>query len=218
MAGKMPKKKVKYLVLVVCFLLLFSLSGCEQTQDVSEHEVTETDRQRTADITHDGIKDVLELKMDQVENPQSDEEPTVLLKSGATGKTVWGLPVNTVHAGWKGVYLYKEKDKQYLMVFSPAMSQGLANYEYSIFYVDEAGKEHVLHSNQFQFDINHPKETDPASLRSFTKEINQYLSKAELILSTLEGELKTAADDKEEPVLTYDPSETLREMETALEK
>lgn len=240
MKKKILLKRVQGIVLAACFLLLLSLAGCGQTQDRSENGVAESDQNLAsamaasgtaveqqdmnqkssyvADITHDGIDDILELKMDQVENPESDEEQTVLLKSGATGKTVWGLPVNTVHAGWKGVYLYEENNKTYLMVFSPAMYQGMAVYEYKIFYVDEAGKEIVLHSNLFEFDLNHPKETDPASLRSFAEEVNQYLHTADLIISTLEGELKTAADYKEEPILTYDPSETLQEIETALGK
>lgn len=170
-----------------------------------------------ADFTHDGTEDILEFKLDKIENPDNENDPTVLLKSGATGKTLWGIPVNTVHAGWTGLYYYLEKDKEYLMVFQPTMYQGVANYKYRIFYVDESGKEIVLHSNQFEFDLNHPKETDPDTLRSFAKEVNQYFNKADLIISTLEGEVKTEADIDSEDLI-FDVGETLQQMEEALEK
>lgn len=170
-----------------------------------------------ADFTHDGIGDSLQIKWNQVTNP-AEEAFTVLLMSGASSKILWGIAINTVHAGWAALYSYLENGREYLMVFKPAMYQGLANYEYRIFSVDESGTEHVLHANQIQFDVNYPKETDPALLRAFTKEINQYLSKAHLILSTLEGEVKTAAGFDWEKSLSFDSSETLREMEEALKK
>lgn len=165
------------------------------------------------DLTQDGVEDTLEIAWDQVKNPKDDESYTVSLRSGETGKILWGLPVNTVHAGWYGVYYYEEKGKPYLMVFQPAMYQGLADFRYQIFSVDETGAEQVLHSDQFQFDLNHPKETDPAAFENFVKSLNQYLRRAELLVSTLEGNVLTQDDAPLD--LTYDSSEILQEMKQA---
>lgn len=165
------------------------------------------------DLTQDGVEDTLEIAWDQVKNPKDDESYTVSLRSGETGEILWGLPVNTVHAGWYGVYHYEEKGKPYLMVFQPAMYQGLADFRYKIFSVDETGAEQVLHSDQFQFDLNHPKETDPAAFENFVKNLNQYLRRAERIVSTLEGNVLTQDDAPLD--LTYDSSEILQEMKQA---
>lgn len=162
------------------------------------------------DLTQDGVEDSIEVALDKVKNPKDGEMFTVSLISGKTDKVLWGLPVNTVHAGWYGVYMYEEKGKKYLMVYKPAMYQGLADFSYKIFSVDEDGKEQVLHSDQLQFDLNHLKETDPVSFEKFTEGLNRYLRKAELIVSTLEGNVLT---DEDEPVdLTYDPTEILQQM------
>lgn len=163
-----------------------------------------------SDLTHDGVDDILQIAWDQVENPKDDEVYTVSLQSGATGKILWGLPVNTVHAGWYGVYLYEEKGKPYLMVFQPVMYQGVADFRYEIFYVDETGAESMLHSDRVSFDLNHPKETDPAMFEDFVRGLNQYLSRAELLVSTLEGSVLTSDDAP--PDLTYNPAEILQDM------
>ncbi len=231
-------KKTKCAFLVLCSLMFLCLPGCSEDQSISENAgddstrnaITgstvaanatvaegENDNQSSSylgDFTHDGTEDILELKPDKIKNPDDENESTVLLKSDAEGKILWGLPVNTVHAGWAGVYSYSEKGEEYLMVFQPVMYQGMADYKYRIFYVDESGKEIVLHSNRLKFDLNHPKETDADNLRSFVKEVNQYLGRADLIISTLEGEVKTGEDIENED-LTFDASETLKEMENA---
>lgn len=162
------------------------------------------------DLTQDGVEDSIEVALDKVKNPKDAEMFTVSLKSGKTDKILWGLPVSTVHAGWYGVYTYEEKGKRYLMVYKPAMYQGMADFSYKVFSVDEAGEEKVLHSDRFQFDLNHLKETDPASFEKFVEGLNQYLRQAELIVSTLEGNVLTDEDAPED--ITYDPTEILQEM------
>lgn len=170
----------------------------------------ENERISFGDFTQDGVEDFIDAAMDKVKNPKDDELDTVVLKSGRTGKTLWGLPVNTVHAGWYGVYAYGEKDKRYLLVFQPTMYQGMADFKYKIFTVDESGKETVLHSDQIQFDLNHPKKTDFVSFENFVEKLNQYLKQSELVISTLEGTVLTEENTPSD--LTYDPTEILQEM------
>lgn len=162
------------------------------------------------DLTQDGVEDTLEIAWDHVKNPKDDETFTVSLKSGATGKVLWGLPVNTVHAGWYGVYHYEEKGKSYLMVFQPVLYQGIGNFSYQIFSVDETGTKQVLHSDRFRFDLNHPKETDSAAFENFVGKLNRYLRRAELLISTLEGNAVGSDDAPQE--LVYDPTEILQDM------
>lgn len=229
------KKTAVWIVILFCLLCIIAIgitSGKKQTKQQSETVKTTSQRETAlpsptdnfhikkanvenerisfGDFTQDGVEDFIDAAMDKVKNPKDDELDTVVLKSGRTGKTLWGLPVNTVHAGWYGVYAYGEKDKRYLLVFQPTMYQGMADFKYKIFTVDESGKETVLHSDQIQFDLNHPKKTDFVSFENFVEKLNQYLKQSELVISTLEGTVLTEENTPSD--LTYDPTEILQEM------
>lgn len=229
------KKTAVWIVILFCLLCIIAIgitSGKKQTKQQSETVKTTSQRETAlpsptdnfhikkayvenerisfGDFTQDGVEDFIDVAMDKVKNPKDDELDTVVLKSGRTGKTLWGLPVNTVHAGWYGVYAYGEKDKRYLLVFQPTMYQGMADFKYKIFTVDESGKETVLHSDQIQFNLNHPKKTDFVSFENFVEKLNQYLKQSELVISTLEGTVLTEENTPSD--LTYDPTEILQEM------
>ena len=50
------------------------------------------------DVTRDGKPERIVIDAEAAGNPKTGEEPTVQVFSGETGKMIWSLPVNTVHA------------------------------------------------------------------------------------------------------------------------
>lgn len=167
-----------------------------------------------ADFTGDGIPESIQIDAGAAAEPMTGDEPTIRVFSGKTGEMIWSLPVNTVHGGWNNVYLYRDGGKAFLMTWRPAMYQGAADYEWKIFSLTEDGKEKILASDFFEFDLNYPKKSDSERLRGFAAGLNTYLKKAQLLISTQEGILRIGGGDegKIEEGEYYDPSKELAEM------
>ncbi|MCI8962388.1 MAG: hypothetical protein HFG37_01560 [Eubacterium sp.] len=166
-----------------------------------------------ADLTRDGIPESILIDERAAAEPMTGDEPTIQVFSGKTGEMIWSLPVNTVHGGWNNVYLYRDGGKSFLMTWKPAMYQGAADYEWKVFSLTEEGKEKILASDFFEFDLNYPKKSDPVRLQIFTKRLNEYLKKAQLIISTQEGMLRIGGQGTNGEGEYYDPSKELLEMQ-----
>lgn len=166
-----------------------------------------------ADLTGDGIPESIQIDERAAAEPITGDEPTIQVFSGKTGEMIWSLPVNTVHGGWNNVYLYRDGGKFFLMTWKPAMYQGAADYEWKVFSLTEEGKEKILASDFFEFDLNNPKKSDPERLQIFTKRLNEFLKKAQLLISTQEGMLRIEDQGTNGEGGYYDPSKELQEMQ-----
>ncbi len=166
-----------------------------------------------ADLTGDGIPERIQIDEGVAAEPVTGDEPTIQVFSGKTGEMIWSLPVNTVHGGWNNVYIYRDGGKSFLMTWKPAMYQGAADYEWKIFSLTEDGKETILASDFFEFDLNNPKKSDPERLQTFSKRLNEYLKKAQLLITTQEGMLRIGNQGTNGESEYYDPSKELEELE-----
>lgn len=165
-----------------------------------------------ADLTGDGIPEGIQIDERTAAEPMTGNEPTIRIFSGKTGEIIWSLPVNTVHGGWNNVYLYRVGRKAYLMTWRPAMYQGAADFEWKVFSLTEDGDEKILASDFFEFDLNNPKKSDPERLWGFSKKLNTFLKKAQLLISTQEGKIRIGDEGKNGDGEYYDPSKELAEM------
>ena len=121
------------------------------------------------DLTGDGIPESIQIDESAAAEPRTGDEPTIQVFSGETGEMIWSLPVNVVHGGWNNVYLYRDGGKSFLMTWKPAMYQGAADYQWKIFSLTEDGKEKILASDYFDFDLNNPKKSDAERLQDFAE-------------------------------------------------
>lgn len=165
-----------------------------------------------ADLTGDGISESIQIDERAAAEPRTGDEPTVKVFSGKSGRMIWSLPVNTVHGGWNNVYLYRDGGKSFLMTWKPAMYQGAADYQWKIFSLTEDGKEKILASDFFEFNLNNPKKSDAERLLGFSKRLNTYLKKARLLISTQEGRVRVGDKGKNGEGKYFDFSKELAEM------
>lgn len=169
-----------------------------------------------ADLTQDGKPEQIYIDAKTAENPKTGEEPTVQVYSGKTGEMIWSLPVNTVHAGYNNVYLYRDRGHTSLMTWNPAMWQGFAHYGWKVFDLTEDGKEKVLFSDMLEFRLDRPEEGDIKKLRDFAGRLNGFLDNAELLISTQDGKLRIGGENQAGKPLLFDPEEIIREMKDSL--
>lgn len=152
------------------------------------------------DLTQDGIEDELEVKMDKVKHPGSEDEKTVILKSGATGKNLWECSLHTGKKGHYALCLYEENGKNYLMLMTWGEKEQTYLYpaigRYMIFFVRESGKEKILHGGDLHYlpDSKNPKEVEMVSLGEFIKNLDSYLKKADFVVSTIGGKVMSEED------------------------
>ena len=164
------------------------------------------------DVTQDGKPERIVIDAEAAGNPKTGEEPTVQVFSGETGKMIWSLPVNTVHAGYNNVYIYQGGNHSSLMTWNPAMWQGSAVYVWKVFDLTEEGKEKILYEDTIAFREDQPEKGDIEKLQRFAERLNRYLAHVVLLISTEGGTLRIGDGSTWGEALFYDPEEEIREM------
>ena len=138
-------------------------------------------------------------------------------------RSLWLDTAATSHAGWNNLFALTIDGKDYLLRYQPSMWQGVADYHYWIFSLDEAGNEVILQENHVEFDTNfqsaHHQGFDPVEVAAFLEEISSYLKDSTVLLSTEHGHFSTGDSGAEfqedgffwDAFCPYDPSMTMEE-------
>jgi len=140
-----------------------------------------------ADFNHDGVKETAKVVAfddgQYFELQICDSEENILWKAEAA----------TVHVGWLSLFLCQSDGADYLLRYTPYMSQGMCHYQYDLFYLDSSGNEIIVDSSSVDFDINFGSlvhlsfNTD--EIAAFMNEVNDYLENSVVLLNT-DGNLK----------------------------
>lgn len=136
------------------------------------------------DIDFDGQKEIINI--DYAEALLSSEDPiSMTIADSDSQDIIWqehalALPV----AGWKQYYVVEIDETVYLMRFyEPKERQGEYYYCCTIFYLDSAGNEVTF------YEI---KGYTEEGIESFVSATSGYLNSAYLLISTMNGNLKSA--------------------------
>ncbi len=139
-----------------------------------------------ADLTQDGILEKLTISKSNANDfvilEVMDSEDNVLLMEQA----------HTSHAGWNSIYLCKIDGQDYLFLFNPYSSTGLAEFIFSVYQLNPTGTLSILDSGYYCFDYGaRTKESafDKEEFIVFADKVNYYLDKSYLLISTENGEL-----------------------------
>ena len=93
--------------------------------------------------------------------------------------------------------MYTKKDKTYLLTYIPYCGQGLCSYNYDLFYLDKNNKKVNVTSKNIWFDIYNVEDKtnfNIAALVNFYSDINSYLNKSMLLISTIDGNLEYSTE------------------------
>lgn len=223
---KINLKRVEAFVVLVAVLMTGTGCGVKNTEsaskegnvvtsspDLQEEEplVTEQPMEYITwmeDVTHDGIKDKIELNLTYLnQDISTGEEQTVCIYSGKTGEKIWFFHAGTCHVDWGSIYVYQNPsdDKVYLLNWVPYICCGSGAFRYTIFSLDETGKEENLETGRLEFSTDIPKEGEVEKMNSFVEKVNKYLKESYVVVDTDEGCICYSKQDKPEMKL-YDSS------------
>lgn len=170
-----------------------------------------------ADLTHDYKEDLI-----RISGAERDPELTYLDVIDSDRKTrLWTETAHTAHAGWNSVYLYRKDGMDYLLVFNPYQSIGLANYSFALFYITGVNKIDIIDSGEYSFSYGAKEGSkdyfDEARFRVFADRVNTYLKDSILLLSTEGGTLRYSTPEKQLlPSGQYETEKWLRDIKANL--
>jgi hypothetical protein len=170
-----------------------------------------------ADLTHDGKEDMI-----RISGAEIDPELTYLDVLDAKGKNrLWTETAHPAHAGWNSVYLYSKNGEDYLLVFNPYQSTGLADYTFVMFYITGKNKIDIADSGAYSFSYGAKKGSenyfDETKFREFADKVNTYLKDSYLLLSTEGGTLVYSTPEKHiAPSEQYETDKWLNEIKASL--
>lgn len=170
----------------------------------------------SADLDQDGIPEQLSIQ-------ESQGESYELLVTNAQGGVIWSEHLDTFHSGWRALFLCSTGDQDALLVYNPAMYQGICSYEFQLYRL-ENGQAVTLDSGRLQFDINGREPLPVEQMTAFAEQVNGYLADSILLCSTLNGTAVTGPAPADSYLETYSwlyadgRSSLYRETDTLAEK
>lgn len=198
------KKYVGLLGLLL--LIVMSLSACvseagkveEEEKDLTE--LYEDTYRFQADLTHNGNPEMIIMSVHKVlKNPQ---EAAVVAVENQKDEIMWMketfLSNSEENPGQDLYFLCSVEGKSCLIYYRPYISEGRATYQYKVFYLNHDGSEEVIAENSVSFDVEADGEAidfPVEDMIAFAEEVNTYMDKAYVLISTVEGELSYTTDD-----------------------
>lgn len=173
---------------IYTYLLAISIDG-NGVHFVAEDNLAPTELPGVYDINHNGEPDVFTLTWDRTSLTGSGHWTLSLLENNSE---IWCDYAGLDHAGANTVFAVKIDGEDYLLRYSPDMGQGIADYWYEIFSLDENGVETLWKRNELEFDLNfgsvNHRRFDPEEIARFLQEVHSWLNDdSELLFSTEDG-------------------------------
>lgn len=109
--------------------------------------------------------------IDAWEHAQDEQNPIRVSIKYYDDKKIWESELGIKQTAWKAFYLYSEGKLNYVMEYIPKESQGQSTYTFRMFTFDEDGNQIV-------------------KLEAFDADVSEYLKKAEILVSTIGGEVR----------------------------
>lgn len=173
---------------IYTYVLMISIDG-NGVHFVAEDNLTPTELPGVYDINHNGEPEVFTLAWDLTSLTGSGRWTLSLLENNSE---IWCDYAGLDHAGANTVFAIKIDGEDYLLRYSPDMGQGIADYWYEIFSLDENGTETLWRRNEIEFDVNFGSGThrpfNSEEIARFLQEVHSWLNNdSKLLFSTEDG-------------------------------
>ena len=197
------RKKKKWMVLLALTVIFCSGCGTEtgQTQQQGESlsHLNEDTYRIQADLTHNGTPETIVTSVYEV--LKDPKEPAIVAVESHGSNIIWKketfLADSSETPGEDLYFLCNVDGHSCLMYYIPRINEENAEYAYKVFYLGQDGSEITIAENSISFDtvwkenMNFPVD----EMAAFAKEINQYMDKAYVLMSTAGGELSYSTLD-----------------------
>ncbi|MBE5877803.1 MAG: hypothetical protein E7290_13100 [Lachnospiraceae bacterium] len=133
------------------------------------------------------IRDIIEV---YTGNAGDGESGMILVKSGDANDP-YSIELHTARAGWGSVYLIQEEEKDYLLELHLDMRGGFGELWYYVYYFGEQAGPNLATALEDGYSFEYQLSTlDEEAYFEWAKPMANYLKKAELLLSTHDGEVR----------------------------
>lgn len=125
-----------------------------------------------ADLTGDGREELIVISS-QADGGYIPIAVYGIEKNGLV-VTLYEDAASDSHAGWRWLYLYEEKGKNYLFRYAPVMYQGMGTWSWEIFSLTEDGEEVLLDSAEKEVDLTGGEATEELweQMGAFLKQVH----------------------------------------------
>ena len=120
------------------------------------------------------------LYVDARETVMDEQIPIRIWIENRNGKKLWESELGIPHTAWNSFYLYSQDNINYVIVYYPEESQGQIAYTFKMFTIDENGNEIIK--------CEYMAESE-AEREAFDNNVREYLENANLLVSTIGGEI-----------------------------
>lgn len=221
----MKKMKIKKLMaLQLTFITAVCMMACGSVDKKNNTQKTETELSDKeviilhSDVTKDGIDDEIRVNIYAAQDINSVNEygdiDTVEIFSGKTKEKIWGKRITPIHMEQGGIYIYNDGENDYILEMCLYMNQGKAVYKYSVLDLSEDGTVEEKYTEDIGFSINadERKEDDTDKIKTFEKNVNEYLNKSYVVLDTNYNGNAIYSTEDNKVELTYDATDILNDL------
>ena len=140
----------------------------------------------TADLDWDGEEETIWVH--QKLTPASEWTLDVIKGDYKTEDvaSLWSVTLDESRSGCDTYFLYQEDGRDYLLEYMPRMEQGICDYSYRLFHLEDGGAV-IDRKNRVTFDLTFSSQhhaMDPEAIADFMWEINSLIGESELLLNT----------------------------------
>lgn len=121
------------------------------------------------------------LCIDASENAVDKQMPITIKIINRDNKILWESLLGIQHMAWNSFYMYSEDGVDYVIEYNPEESQGQPAYTFRMFTLNEQG-EKVVSCEYFA--------SSEEGRDAFYRNVNPYLQKASLLISTIGGDIR----------------------------
>ncbi len=119
----------------------------------------------------------------------------IMVCPDASAVRIWSDEIDTSHSSRAAYFACSINGEDYILRYNPYAQQGMADYDYKLFKINESGEEVVADENNIVFDSQNTMGGQHTSskeeITEFINTVNFYLENSRLLVSTLEGVTET---------------------------
>lgn len=146
------------------------------------------------DVNQDGIKDKITI---DIPAEYESRMAGCTITDGSSENIIYQTAFSSAYPDWSELYLCEREGFVYFIEYRPILYQGIGNYHYEFFLLNNIGEKTVINENDMFFNLSDTEgyaENIP-KMAQFYYEINDYLSDSMLLISTVNNNIQYSEEN-----------------------
>lgn len=146
------------------------------------------------DLNDDGVNDTITV---DIPADYESKKTTCTISDGVSQDMIYQKAFSSDISDWGELHMYKQGEELYFIEYQPILRQGVGNYEYRVFMIDQHSTQIEVDRNNIFFNLgdieNHAENID--KMAEFYYDINRYLLDAVLLVSIVDDEIQYSEEN-----------------------